>query len=235
MLFRSLHNQRLLLLQEGKVLLEQHLGRIGELVGNDKLEWHFSRARESANSVVGFGSAAAIGIFFQGLKLDLRRLRDEMDGAEQTAEKIYQRYKQTLGQLDMQYPRVDIEQYINEFSELEKQAAPYKNRFGSLLANQEKVFDHFFDTLAREARLVYEKARDDAARWCKQVLVPLMQQTLEAKKRIDEQLKRLEHLQMIDATRDHRLLEISQQLEELSQQENFLQEVSFCLQPVELS
>ncbi len=230
------HNQRLVLLQEGKVVLEQHLGRISELVGNEKLEWHFSRAREAANTGgMGFGSAAAIGIFFQGLKLDLRRLRDEMDASEQTASKIYQRYMQAVGQVDIKLPFVDIEQYINEFTELEKQAAPYKNRFGSLLANQEKVFDHFFDTLAREARVIYEKAREDAARWCKQVLVPLMQQTIEAKKRIDEQLKRLEHLQMIDATRDHRLVEIAQQLEELTHQESFLLEVSFCLQPVELT
>ena len=230
------HNQRLTLLQEGKVVLEQHLGRVSELVGNEKLEWHFSRARESATSGgMGFGSAAAISIFFQGLKLDLRRLRDEMDAAEQTANKIYQRYTQAMGQMEIKLPFVDIEQYINEFTELEKQAAPYKNRFGSLLANQEKVFDHFFDTLAREAKVIYEKSREDAARWCKQVLVPLMQQTLEGKKRIDEQLKRLEHLQMIDATRDHRLVEISNQLEELTHQESFLLEVSFCLQPVELT
>ncbi len=229
------HGQRLVLLQEGKVVLEQHLGRIAELVGNEKLDWHFNRARDSMQSGVGFGSAAAIGVFFQGLKLDLRRLRDEMESAAQTANKIYQRYVQSVGQGDLQYPTIDIEQYINEFTELEKQAAPYKNRFGSLLANQEKVFEHFFDTLAREARSVYEKAREEANRWCKQVLVPLMQQTVEAKKRIDEQLQRLEHLQMIDATRDQRLVEIAQQLDELTQQESFLQEISFCLQPVELS
>jgi aspartate/tyrosine/aromatic aminotransferase len=187
-------------------------------------------------NAVAFGAAAAIGIFFQGLKLDLRRLRDEMDGAEQTAKKIYQRYMQQIEQqLQITQATIDIEQYINEFTELEKQAGPYKNRFGSLLANQEKVFEHFFDTLAREARSVYEKAREDAARWCKQVLVPLMQQTLEAKKRIDDQLKRLDHLQMIDATRDTRLIEIKHQLEELAHQEDFLQEVAFCLQPVELS
>jgi hypothetical protein len=82
------HNQRLVLLQEGKVVLEQHLGRINELVGNEKLEWHFNRAKESMNNTggMGFGVAAAIGIFFQGLKLDLRRLRDEMDASEQTAQ-----------------------------------------------------------------------------------------------------------------------------------------------------
>lgn len=230
------HNQRLGVLQEGKVVLEQHLGRINELVGSEKLDWHFNRAKESMTNSMAFGAAAAIGIFFQGLKLDLRRLRDEMDGAEQTAKKIYQRYMQQIEQqLQITQATIDIEQYINEFTELEKQAAPYKNRFGSLMANQEKVFEHFFDTLAREARSVYEKAREDAARWCKQVLVPLMQQTLEAKKRIDDQLKRLDHLQMIDATRDTRLIEIKHQLEELAHQEDFLQEVAFCLQPVELS
>ncbi len=230
------HNQRLVVLQEGKVVLEQHLGRINELVGADKLEWHFNRAKESMTNAVAFGAAAAIAIFFQGLKLDLRRLRDEMEAAEQTAKKIYQRYiQQTEQQLQISQGIVDIEQYINEFTELEKQAAPYKNRFGNLMSNQEKVFEHFFDTLAREARNVYEKAREEAARWCKQVLVPLMQQTLEAKKRIDDQLKRLDHLQMIDATRDTRLIEIKHQLEELKHQEDFLQEVAFCLQPVELS
>lgn len=229
------HNQRLVLLQEGKGLLEQHLGRVHELVGSEKLELHFNRAKESLTSSVAFGAATAIGIFFQGLKLDLRRLRDEMDAAAQTANKIYQRYAQKLDQLNIRLPLVDIEQYITEFTELEKQAAPYKNRFGSLLANQEQVFEHFFDTLAREARNVYERAREEATRWCKQVLVPLMQQTLEAKKRIEEQLKRLDHLQVIDATRDSRLVEIKHQLDELNHQENFLQEVAFCLQPVELS
>lgn len=229
------HNQRLVLLQEGKGLLEQHLTRINDLVGNDRLEAHFGRAKESVTSSVAFGAAAAIGVFFQGLKLDLRRLRDEMDNASQTAGKIYQRYAQQLEQEVIAPISIDIEQYIVEFSELEKQAAPYKNRFGSLLANQEQVFEHFFGTLAREARTVYEKAREEAIRWCKQILVPLMQQTLEAKKRIEEQLKRLDHLQMIDATRDSRLIEIKHQLEELTHQENFLQEVAFCLQPVELS
>lgn len=229
------HNQRLVLLQEGKGALEQHWGRVNELVGNERLDSHFSRAKEAVTSSVAFGAAAAIGVFFQSLKLDLRRLRDEMDNATQTAGKIYQRYAQEFQQNPAQVPLIDIEQYISEFTELEKQAAPYKNRFGSLLANQEQVFDHFFDTLAREAKSVYEKAREEAVRWCKQVLVPLMQQTLEAKKRIEEQLKRLDHLQMIDATRDTRLIEIQHQLEELKHQENFLQEVSFCLQPVELS
>lgn len=229
------HNQRLVLLQEGKGALEQHWGRVNELVGNERLDSHFTRAKESVTGSVAFGAAAAIGVFFQGLKLDLRRLRDEMDNATQTVGKIYQRYAQEFQQHPAQVPLIDIEQYISEFTELEKQAAPYKNRFGSLLANQEQVFDHFFDTLAREAKTVYEKAREEAVRWCKQVLVPLMQQTLEAKKRIEEQLKRLDHLQMIDATRDTRLIEIQHQLEELKHQENFLQEVSFCLQPVELS
>lgn len=229
------HNQRLVLLQEGKGALEQHWGRVNELVGNERLDSHFTRAKESVTGSVAFGAAAAIGVFFQSLKLDLRRLRDEMDNATQTASKIYQRYAQEFQQHPAQVPLIDIEQYISEFTELEKQAAPYKNRFGSLLANQEQVFDHFFDTLAREAKTVYEKAREEAVRWCKQVLVPLMQQTLEAKKRIEEQLKRLDHLQMINATRDTRLIEIQHQLEELKHQENFLQEVSFCLQPVELS
>lgn len=229
------HGQRLTILQEGKSTLEQHLARIAEVVGNDKLEWHFSRAREATKNTLNFGVATAVSIFFQGLKMDMRRLRDELEATRQTVDKIYQRYLQQTGGTPMQYPAISIEPMIEEFTELEKQATPYKNRFSNLLASQEKVFDHFFDTLAREAKNLYEQARDEALRWCKQSLTPLIQQTLEAKKRIDEQLQRLEHLQMIDATRDQRLVSIQHQLELLDEQDNFLMEISFCLQPVELS
>jgi GTPase SAR1 family protein len=228
------HSQRLVILQEGKGSLEQHLARISEVVGDDKLDWHFNRAREATKNTLNFGVATAVGIFFQGLKLDMRRLRDELDAAKQTVDRIYQRYYQEVGATQIQYADVNIDPFIDEFNELEKQAAPYKNRFGNLLASQEKVFDHFFETLAREAKNLYEKAREEALRWCKQSLAPLMQQTLEAKKRIDEQLQRLEHLQMIDATRDQRLVSIQHQLELLDDQEKFLIEISFRLQPVEL-
>ncbi len=228
------HTQRLAILQEGRGSLEQHLARIAEITGDDKLEWHFNRAREATKNTLNFGVATAVGIFFQGLKMDMRRLRDEIDAARLSVDKIYQRYFQEIGIANIQYAEINIDPFIEEFNELEKQAAPYKNRFGNLLASQEKVFDHFFDTLAREARNLYEKARDEALRWCKQSLSPLMQQTLEAKKRIEEQLQRLEHLQMIDATRDQRLVSIDHQLEQLDDQEKFLIEVSFRLQPVEL-
>ncbi len=158
------HSQRLVILQEGKGALEQHLARIGEVVGDDKLEWHFNRAREATKNSLNFGVATAVGIFFQGLKLDMRRLRDELDTARQSVDRIYQRFYQEVGMPGADYPNINIDPFIDEFNELEKQAAPYKNRFGNLLASQEKVFDHFFETLAREARSLYEKARDEALR-----------------------------------------------------------------------
>ena len=61
------HSLRLVILQEGKVSLEQHLGRISEVVGDDKLEWHFNRAREATRNTLNFGVATAVGIFFLSL------------------------------------------------------------------------------------------------------------------------------------------------------------------------
>ncbi|MDQ8038182.1 MAG: hypothetical protein REI12_12225, partial [Pedobacter sp.] len=115
--------------------------------------------------------------------------------------------------------------YLRELDELEAQAAPYKNRFGSLLSSQTKVYDRFLDTLARESGDVYERARLDAERWCKQALAPLMQQTLEYKKRLETQMAKLERLRSFGENRFEKTGSIKEQRESLREQQTLLEDI----------
>lgn len=220
------YNKRLIFLQQSRKLIEQQLPRLLGAVAPAKLESHFGRARKQAESNrLGMSLPAAVGSFFQGLKSDLDLFYQEVETTRQLISKLYERHTLETGAATPPLPRMDASTYLRDLDDLEAQAAPYKNRFGNLLANQNKVFDRFFDTLAREAGNVCDKARSDAERWCKQALAPLMQQTLEYKKRLDAQTARLERLRSFGETRFERTGTLQEQREALREQQTLLEDI----------
>lgn len=220
------YNKRLIFLQQSRKLIEQQLPRLLGAVAPVKLEAHFSRAREQAESNrLGMGLPAAVGGFFQGLKNDLSLYRQEVETTQQLIAKLYERYTLETGAAAPPMPRMDASTYLRDLDDLEVQAAPYKNRFGNLLASQGKVFDRFFDTLAREAGSVSDRARTDAERWCKQALAPLMQQTLEYKKRLEVQMAKLERLRSFGENRFERTGTLQEQRETLREQQTLLEDI----------
>ncbi len=225
------YSRRLNLLQQSRKLLEQQLPNLQLAVAPAKLALHFNAAQDAlSRNKLGLGVPAAVTGFFQGLAGDLVRLKAEVDTTEHLIKTLYQRYAQETGVAVTGYPRFEAGQYLRELNELENQAAPYKNRLGNLLASQQKVFDRFFDTLAREAGRLYEQARADAERWCKQALAPLMQQTLEAKSRLEKQMAELSRLRSFGVTREQRAGSLQQQRDDLAQQLVLLDDIAQRLQ-----
>lgn len=220
------YNKRLSMLQQSRKLLEQQLPRLLGVVAPVKLESHFSRTREQAEgNRLGLGLPTAVSAFFQGLKSDLSRFRQEAETTQLLIQKLYERYTQETGSAAPPMPRLDASHYLRELDELENQASPYKNRFGNLLASQTKVSDRFFETVAREAGTVYTQARNDAERWCKQALAPLMQQTLEYKKRLEVQLAKLERLRNFGEDRFEKSGSLKEQRESLREQQTLLEDI----------
>lgn len=220
------YTRRLALLQQSRKLMEQQLPRLQMAVSPAKLELHFNSARDTlSRNRIGLGVPAAVAGFFQGLSGDLLRLQSEVDTTEHLVKTLYQRYTQETGVPVPAYPRFEAGQFLRELSELENQAAPYKNRFGNLLASQQKVIDRFFDTLAREAASLYEQARNDADRWCKQALAPLMQQTLEAKTRLEQQMAELGKLKAFGSTREQRAGSLQSLRSSLREQQALLDDI----------
>jgi hypothetical protein len=230
------YNKRLIFLQQSRKLVEQQLPRLLGAVAPVKLEAHFNQAREQAESNrLGMGMPTAVGGFFQGLRTDLNLFRQEVGVTHILIQKLYERYAQETGTAAPPMPKLNPAQYLRELEELEIQAGPYKNRFGNLLSSQNKVFERFFDTLAREAAHNYERARTDAERWCKQALAPLMQQTLEHKKRLQTQMAKLERLRSFGDDRFERSGSLQEQREALREQQTLLEDVLGRIKDPQLS
>jgi GTPase Era involved in 16S rRNA processing len=220
------YSKRLAFLQQSRKLLEQQLPRLLGTLAPERLQDHFTRAREQmASNRLGMGMPNAVAGFFQGLRTDLGQFRQEAETTQLLIQKLYERYTQETGAAAPPLPRFDAGVYLHEIEELEIQAAPYKNRLGNLLSSQGKVFERFFDTLAREAGEVHGRARGDGERWCKQALAPLIQQTLEYKKRLEAQMAKLERLRSFGENRFERAGSLKEQREALRDQQTLLEDI----------
>jgi hypothetical protein len=220
------YNRRLSILQQSRKLLENQMPRIIEPVSEERLNMHFEAARETMNRLkLSLGVPTAVSAFFQVLNTDMIRLKAEVDTTEQLVQTLYMRYVKETGSQVPAYPRLDAGRYLRELAELEHQAAPYKSRLGSLLANQQKVFDRFFETLAREAGELYKRAREDSQRWCKMALAPLMQQALEAKSRLEKQMSELQRLKTYGLTHEERADSLGAERDGLQEQQALLEDI----------
>ena len=219
------YNKRLAFLQQSRKLLEQQLPRLVVSLAPAKLEGHFTRAHEQvAANRLGMGVPTAVTGFFSGLRTDLGMFRREVETTQMLVQKLYERYTQDTGAAAPPVPRMDAGHFLRELDDLEAQAGPYKNRLGNLLTSQQKVFDRFFETLAREASAVHERARSEGERWCKQALAPLMQQALESRKRLEIQMAKLEKLRTLGGN-PASAGNLGEQREALREQQTLLEDI----------
>lgn len=220
------YNKRLMFLQQCRKLLEQQLPRLVRPLEPERLDGHGLRAHEHATSArLGMGVPAAVTHYFQGIKTDLGQFRQEVETTQLLIQKLYERYTQETGAAAPPVPRHDVSGYLEDIEELEGQAAPYKNRFSTVLGSQQKLYERFFEAMARQAGAVFARARADAERWCKQALAPLMQQTLEHKKRLEAQMERLNKLRSFGENRFEKSGSVREQREGLREQQTLLEDI----------
>lgn len=192
---QAVYNKRLVLLQSSRRLIEGQLPQLLASVATERLQTHFQRARQAATAAkLGLGVPGAVTQYFQDLKQDLGVLAREVEATDGLIGRLYQKYAQEAQAEVTSYPGLEVGLYQQELAELERQAAPYKSRLGTMLGNHEKVLARFFDSLAREAAQVYQRARRDADRWVKEALAPIMQQTLAHKQQLTRQMDELKRL-----------------------------------------
>jgi len=225
------YNKRLAFLQQSRRLIEQQLPRVIGNVTAERLEAHCRRAREQAEGTrLGMGVPGAVTAFFQGLRSDFALYCQGVEATQLLIARLYDRYSQETGAAAPPMPRLDPGTYVQDLDDLEAQAGPLKNRFGTLLGSQQKQFERFFETMAREAGSVYEYARSDAERWCKKALAPLMQQTMEYKKRLEQQMEHLNRLRSFGEERFEKAGSAKEQREALREQQTLLEDILGRLQ-----
>jgi septal ring factor EnvC (AmiA/AmiB activator) len=83
--------------------------------------------------------------------------------------------------------------------ELYQEAEAFRNSPVTTMTEQNFVVKKFFISLVSHARNIFFKARQDAEKWSKAVMTPLVRQIKEHKEQME---KRLENLRKINESRD---------------------------------
>jgi hypothetical protein len=217
------YNRRLTMLQQIRKLVEQQLPKLLNTVSPARQETHLSQAKTHAEGQLGLGLPAAVNGYFQVLQKDMQAFELEVAAMRGLIQKLYERYTVETGSAVPPLPHFEPEDYAREIRDLEQQSTPFKNRFGNLLTGRAQWSERFFETVAREAANVHDRACKDAEQWCKQSLAPLMQQTLEYKKRLALQMEKLNKLRNVGEDSFEKNGSLKEQREVLQEQQTLLE------------
>lgn len=227
---QQLYNRRLAVLQSARKLMENQMPVLLGAVSNQHLKEHLDKAQAAASAgVLGTGLAGAVTQFFGSLKVDLEHLKQEAETMDNLISRLYLRYAQEAQAAPMAFPRFDGSQFIKDLAELETQAAPFKSRLGNMMGAQ-KASNQFFSSVAREASGVYQRAGQLAERWCKEALAPIMQQTLQHRSRVQQQMEQLQRLNQQGSSREEQLASLESRIQQLREQGAVLDSIAARLQ-----
>ena len=194
-------------------------------LGLDAVRSETRRTREAMlESTFSSGLSAAMEGFFRGLRANLSRSSDEVAEISSMLGAMYKRFSVEHG-MELPTPEsFSVSRYERQLDRLE---AAFNRQINSalVLVTTEKstITQRFFETIALQARQLFEAANRDVEHWLRAVMAPLETQVREYQMQLRRRLESVKKIHKATDTLDERVEELSQscahvkvQLDELS-------------------
>lgn len=187
--------KKLIILRSSRRLVEAQGVTLQELVAATHFETQVTRVRENmSKSWTTVGMNRAIDQFFDGLEGDLSHLLTESRLAERMVTAIYKRYSDDPGARHIEPAPFRAGRHVIAIRKLRQKSERFRNNPRNLLTEQSVLVRRFSNLMINEVRNLYLMAQQDAERWPRQALLPVMQYTLEQKQLLQHQIGRLKEL-----------------------------------------
>ncbi|MCL6414148.1 dynamin family protein [Aestuariirhabdus sp. Z084] len=193
-------NRRLLLRQQ--LMLQQECNHQRYQDRIDELH------REMSGSWTTLGMNQSIESLFRELYLDLNNLQNECLLADKMVDSIYNRFCAEHPGTFMEAPCLNVTQYTRELRVIQRKSDRFRSQLKTMLTEQGVVVSRYFATLVSEVNVLFKKLHKQIDHWTDDVMLPLMQNMLEQKQLLEQQMIRLKSL--TQETRNHQ-----QQVEKL--------------------
>lgn len=191
----NFYYKKLFTLRSSRRLMHSQAMILERLVNAGRFDAHAARTRDAlVNSWTTLGMARAITEFFAALDSDMSNLRHEGRLAQKMVDSIYQRYNDGASAHLIEPPPFNISQQLKGLENLRFRAEKFSLGASTLLSEQTIVVRRFFNTLVAEARKLYLEISAEAQRWPQDALTPLLQNTLEQKQTLEQQIRHLKTL-----------------------------------------
>ncbi len=205
----TLRSSRRLMQSQGDILLN--------MVSAGRFETHVEKVRELlTKSWTTAGMSRGMNHFFELLEGDLNNLMAEGQLAEKMVNAIYRRYNEDSRARHLEPIPLRAGRHVIAVRELHKKANRFRHNPKNLLIEQSLLIRRFFNVMVDEARTLHERVRKDVQRWPEEALLPIMQYSMEQKRLLEHQIRRIrdmvrnekgakvEHQRLLDTIADLR-------------------------------
>ncbi|MEY2863840.1 MAG: hypothetical protein RLY58_1547, partial [Pseudomonadota bacterium] len=209
----------------GQAQLQENLLRLSALIGQSRYDSHLARAR----SVLGITAtpttvASAVSVMVSGVRLDFRRLRADLESLPLAAKRL----RTELEMLDETMPPLDMEQPLERIAALEQE-------YGAPRMRTEQPREVFESGFLPQLTELYQQIEQRINDWGSAVLQPIARQLTFEQQQIAQRQSNIDELEQFIAQQSTRLQHIVVRLPDIQKDINFLQELLFRIEPVELS
>ena len=162
----------------------------------------------------------------RGLTSGIRQLSEQMgerivqatklaDNMLDALEQAYMRFHRQHNLPKMQVPRLDLGAYRNRLEALTKETEAFCKDPANLMLEKRFMIRRFYAGLAEEARKAFNLARQEAERWLRIALDPIMTRIREHKQYLDTRLASLQRILENMGTLHGRMAQIKQEISNL--------------------
>lgn len=215
----QLHQKRLVGLKTNQRLLATHTEPLLALCNLERYENYVAILRTELNhSWTTVGINQAIVNFFSSIRSDVGALHETAGQANQLVAAMFARHNAEYPGQNLTLAPFSTQDYLRELNHLEHKADQFRLHPKTLLTEQKALSKRFFNTLVQEVMQLLSRLNNYTQQWSNEVLMPLMQHTLEHKQLLESHMLRLKTLSQDTQTAKQRSQLLSQYIENLELQ-----------------
>ncbi|GAA3926923.1 dynamin family protein [Litoribacillus peritrichatus] len=196
----AIYQKKLLTIKSSKNLVKQQWKVLNDKTSAKQLNTAIFEAHHklrSSWSTLGMGRA--IERFFLHISNELHHFHKESELANKMLHGIYGRFEQSGDPIKS--PEIDSERYIKRLDELHIQADKFRTQLKTILTEQNIVVKRFVGTLVNQVKDLHADLRNEVNHWPNEAIRPLIQNTFEHKRILEQQMMRLKELVQTGKTR----------------------------------
>ncbi|WP_166269703.1 dynamin family protein [Marinobacter caseinilyticus] len=184
--------KKLITLRSSRRLMQSQGDMLKELVGEERFEGHVDKVRTLlTKSWTTPGMSRAMNHFFELLEDDLSNLLAEGQLAEKMVGAIYRRYNEDTRARHLEPIPLRAGRHVIAVRELRKKANRFRRNPKNMLTEQTLLIRRFFNVIVEEARTLHQRVGKDVERWPEEALLPIMQYSMEQKRLLEHQIRRI--------------------------------------------
>lgn len=225
----AIYQKKLLTIKSSKSLVTQQWHNLDEKASTQFLNSAILTAHHKllkSWSTAGMGHA--IEQFFRHLHNELEHFENESELANKMLTGIYGRFEQSGAPLEA--PQINAAKYLKRLNELHLQAEKFKTQLKTILTEQHIVVKRFINTLVVQVKDLHQELREEISEWPNEAMRPLVQNTYEHKRILEQQMMRLRELVQAGKTRQQQEAISQKMLDEFEQSIRRIDQICRSLQ-----